>query len=143
MVVGENIFDVFLAVPTVVGENILDFFSCPQSGRGKYFGRVFCQDLEELTFFGRLQQIAEGFLLQIHLLSGLYGSWSCKYDLTPHHLPTTTHPSLPNQPPHPPTPQIQTNHFSKNPYKRPRICITSLINRFISWDVFKDSSKSG
>ena len=31
-------------------------------------------------FFGRHQQIAEGFLLQIHLLSGLYGSWSRKYD---------------------------------------------------------------
>ena len=30
--------------------------------------------------FGRLQQIAEGFLLQIHLLSALYGSWSRKYD---------------------------------------------------------------
>ena len=33
-----------------------------------------------MTFFGRLQQIAEGLLLQIHLLSGLYGSWSRKYD---------------------------------------------------------------
>ncbi len=33
-----------------------------------------------MTIFGRLQQIAEGFLLRIHLLSGLYGSWSRKYD---------------------------------------------------------------
>ena len=46
----------------------------------KKFGRVFCQDLEDITFFGRLQQIAEGFVLQIHLLSGLYGSGSRKYD---------------------------------------------------------------
>ncbi len=38
------------------------------------------QDLEELTIFGRHQQIAEGFLLRIHLLSGLYGSWSRKCD---------------------------------------------------------------
>ena len=33
-----------------------------------------------MTFFGCLQQTAEGFLLQIHILSGLYGSWSRKYD---------------------------------------------------------------
>ena len=33
-----------------------------------------------MPFFGRHQQIAEGFLLRIHLLSGLYGSWSRKYD---------------------------------------------------------------
>ena len=46
----------------------------------KQFGRVFCQDLEEMTFFARLQQIAQGFLLQIHLLLRLYGSWSRKYD---------------------------------------------------------------
>ena len=29
----------------------------------KKFGRVFGQDLEEIGFFGRHQQIAEGFLL--------------------------------------------------------------------------------
>ena len=29
----------------------------------KKFGRVFGQDLEEIGFFGRQQQIAEGFLL--------------------------------------------------------------------------------
>ena len=105
----------------------------------KKFGRVFGKDLEEMAFFGRLQQIAEGFLLQIHLLSGLYGSWSRKYDLTPHHLPTTPNPSMPNQPHRPPTPQIQTNHFSKNPYKRPRICMKSLFNLLISRNVCKDS----
>ena len=33
-----------------------------------------------MTFFGRLQQMAQGFLLQIHLLSGLYGSWSREFD---------------------------------------------------------------
>ena len=33
-----------------------------------------------MAFFGRHQQIAEGFLLRIHLLSGLYGSWSRKGD---------------------------------------------------------------
>ena len=36
--------------------------------------------MQEETFFGRLQQIGKGFLLQIHLLSGLYSSWSRKYD---------------------------------------------------------------
>ena len=46
----------------------------------KKFGCVSGQDLEEMTIFGHLQQIAEGFLLRIHLLSGLYGSWSRKYD---------------------------------------------------------------
>ena len=35
-------------------------------------------------------------------------------------------PPPPNQPPHPPTPQKQTNHFSKNPYKRPKMCIKFL-----------------
>ena len=39
--VGEDIFEVFLAVRTVVGENILEvFFSCPHGGRGMYFGFV-------------------------------------------------------------------------------------------------------
>jgi len=38
-VVGENILEVSLAVPTVVGENILEVvFSCPHGGRGKHFG---------------------------------------------------------------------------------------------------------
>ena len=32
----------FLAVRTVVGENVSEvFFSCPPSGRGKYFGGFF------------------------------------------------------------------------------------------------------
>ncbi len=39
----------------------------------------FCQDLGQLTIFGRHQQIADYFLLRIHLLVGLYVSWSHKY----------------------------------------------------------------
>ena len=46
----------------------------------KKIGHIFCQDLEEMTIFGHLQQISEGFLFRIHLLLGLYGSWSRKYD---------------------------------------------------------------
>ncbi len=40
----------------------------------KKIGCIYCQDLEEMTIFGRLQQIAEGFLLRIHSLSGLHDS---------------------------------------------------------------------
>ena len=69
-VVGKNMLGVFLAVPRVVGENIyatLRLFRTPIFfgffRPKKKFGRVFGQDLEEIGFFGRHQQIAEGFLL--------------------------------------------------------------------------------
>ena len=49
----------------------------------KNIGRVFGQNLEEIGFFGRHQQIAEDSLLRIQLSSGLYGSWNRKYDTNP------------------------------------------------------------
>ena len=45
----------------------------------KSLDAFFRQDLEELTRFARQQQISDGFLLRIHLLSGLYDCWSRKY----------------------------------------------------------------
>ena len=90
----------------------------------KKFGRVFCQDLEGLTFFGRLQQIAEGFLLQIQLLSGLYGSWSRKYHLTPHHLPPTPTPHRPTNPPTPPGPKNKPTTFRRILTNVPR-CVSN------------------
>ena len=108
----------------------------------KKFGRVFGQDLQEMAFFGRLQQIAEGFLFQIHLLSGLYGSWSRKYDLTPHHVTPTLHPQAQPTPPSPHAPNTNQPLFeeslqtSQDVYQIP-------FNLFISRDVCKNSSKSG
>ena len=40
-----------------------DFFFRIFFGRKKKFGRVFGQDLEELAFFGRHEEIADSFLL--------------------------------------------------------------------------------
>jgi len=100
------------------------FFFPDLFSAGNKFGRVFCQDLEGLTFFGRLQQIAEGFLLQIQLLSGLYGSWSRKYHLTPHHLPPTPTPHRPTNPPTPPRPKNKPTTFRRILTNVPR-CVSN------------------
>ena len=85
------------------------FFFRPE----KKFGHVFGQDLEEMAFFGRHQQIAEGFLLQIHLLSGLYGTWRRNYDLTPHHLPLPPIPLCPTNLPIPTRPKYEPTTFRR------------------------------